>query len=52
MEKHSIIGDFWFFLRKQKLWWLLPLVFLVVTLALIIALVEPEAVAPMLYPNS
>jgi hypothetical protein len=47
--KLSILGEFWSFLRVRKKWWLAPIVILLLTLGLILAVTEGSALAPFIY---
>jgi hypothetical protein len=51
MSKIGIFGEFLYFIKKEKKWWIIPLVVLIGLLALI--LIFGQAVAPFvpfLYP--
>ncbi len=44
----GIVGEFWFFLRTNKKWWLLP-VLAILLLFGVLMLISGSAVAPFLY---
>jgi len=49
MSKLSILKEFWDFLKVRKLYWLAPIVFILVFLGLLIIFAESSAVAPFIY---
>ena len=44
----GVLGEFWYFLKQSKKWWLLPIVIVLVGLGLLIAL-SGSAAAPFIY---
>lgn len=44
----GVIGEFWYFLRHNKKWWLTPIVLVMVLLSLLIFLSATGA-APLIY---
>jgi len=48
-RRHTLLGEFWFFLKHNKKWWLLPIILVLLFLSLII-LLGGTAVAPFIYP--
>jgi len=44
----SLVVEFWQFLRQNKKWWLLPIVFVLLLFSLLIALAGSGA-APLIY---
>jgi hypothetical protein len=44
----SLIGEFWFFLKTNKKWWLLPILIALLALGLIMVLATTAA-APFIY---
>jgi len=44
----SLITDFWYFLRHNKKWWLLPIIVILLALGLLIVL-SGTAIAPFIY---
>lgn len=44
-----IFSEFWYFVKKYKKWWLLPIIFILIGLGFIIVLVEGSAIAPFIY---
>ena len=50
MSKLSIIKELFGFLHREKKWWLIPLIVMLVMLALVIIFAQSSALAPFLYP--
>ena len=48
-EKLSIFKEFYFYLLKNKKWWLIPLVFVMLIFGILIAFAQTSPVAPFLY---
>ena len=49
MSRLSILKQFWSFLRVRKKWWLMPIVFFLITLGLILVVGKGSALAPFIY---
>jgi Family of unknown function (DUF5989) len=49
VNRLSIVGEFWDFLRERKKLWLMPIVLLLLVLGLVIALTAKSALAPFIY---
>ena len=47
-KRPSLIAEFWWFLKHNKKWWLLPIVIVLLGLGLIVLLAETSA-APFIY---
>ncbi len=45
----GLIREFWLFLKKEKKWWLIPLVTVLLLLGMILVLVEGSIIAPFIY---
>jgi hypothetical protein len=45
----SLLGEFWYFMRIQKKWWLAPLIVILVLMGVLIILTEGSALAPFIY---
>ncbi|MGD2068792.1 MAG: DUF5989 family protein [Gemmatimonadota bacterium] len=43
------VARIWGFLKARKLWWISPIVILLLLLSLVIVLVEGSALAPFIY---
>jgi hypothetical protein len=50
MEKLRIIAEYFEFLRRQKKWWLFPIVFLLLLLGVLVIFTESTPLAPFIYP--
>ena len=46
--RSSVFGEFWYFLRQNKKWWLLPIV-VVLALFGVLVLLSGTAAAPFIY---
>ena len=46
--RSTLVGEFWYFLRHSKKWWLLPIVVVVFLFGILIFL-SGTAVAPFIY---
>lgn len=49
-NRSAIVGEVFGFLWARKLWWLVPLVVLILLAGLLFALAQASAVAPWMYP--
>ena len=49
MSKFAIIREFWDFLKVRKKWWLLPIVFFLLSMGLILVFAKGSALAPFIY---
>lgn len=49
MSKIAIVSELWHFLKVRKKWWLLPILFFIVTLGLILVFAQGSALAPFIY---
>jgi len=50
MSKLGTVKELFGFLRREKKWWLIPLVLVLVLLAGLIIFAQSSAIAPFLYP--
>jgi hypothetical protein len=50
VSKLGTIKELMGFLRREKKWWLMPLVAVLVILALVIVFAQSSSLAPFLYP--
>jgi hypothetical protein len=46
----ALIKEFWAFLRQEKKWWLLPLVFMLLVLGALMVFSSGSVLSPFLYP--
>ena len=49
MADHSLVSEFWLFLKEEKKWWLAPLVVVLLGISAIIVFAEGSAIAPFIY---
>jgi len=45
----NFLAEFWAFLKARKIWWIAPIVIVLLVLGLVIWLAESSAVAPFIY---
>ncbi len=50
MARGGIFRDFWLFIKTEKKWWILPLVFLLIAFGFVMVFLESSALAPFIYP--
>ena len=48
-KRTPLIVEFWFFLKHNKKWWLLPILIILFVLGLLV-LLSGTAIAPFIYP--
>ncbi len=49
LNRFSIFGELWSFMKVRKKWWLGPIVLMFLLLSVLIVLTEGSAVAPFIY---
>jgi len=49
MSKLGIIKEFFQFLRERKLWWMSPIVIVLLLMTLFIVLTQSSAIMPFIY---
>ncbi len=49
-ERFGILGELLAFLWSQKLWWMIPMILVLVIFALILLFGQSAGIAPFLYP--
>ncbi|MBU0766750.1 hypothetical protein KKF55_03125 [Patescibacteria group bacterium] len=49
MTKLSIFSDLWTFMRIRKMWWLMPIIMMIVLLGLILVFAQGSPLAPFIY---
>ncbi|HZX11905.1 MAG TPA: DUF5989 family protein [Candidatus Nanoarchaeia archaeon] len=45
----SLVSDFWYFMKENKKWWLLPIVLLLALVGVLIVFSGSSAVSPFVY---
>lgn len=48
-KRHSLLGEFWLFIKNEKKWWLTPIIVVFILLAFLI-FVGNSPLAPFIYP--
>jgi hypothetical protein len=48
-DRLKIFGEFWYFLKTSKRWWLGPIILFLIFLSLLIIFAESSALAPFIY---
>jgi hypothetical protein len=48
--KMRLLAEFWTFLKERKLWWMAPIIIILLLLGALIFLTEGSAIAPFIYP--
>ncbi|MEW5691801.1 MAG: DUF5989 family protein [Candidatus Hydrogenedentota bacterium] len=48
-SKFDILKEFFEFLKKEKLWWMTPIVIVLVLFGILIVFAKTSAVAPFIY---
>jgi hypothetical protein len=49
MSKLGILKELWYFLKVRKIWWLAPIIILLLLLGAFIFVAENSVVAPFIY---
>lgn len=49
-EREGLISEFWYFLKHNKKWWLIPILVTILLIGLIAVLASNPATAPFIYP--
>ena len=49
MAKAELLGEVWTFMKKRKVYWIGPLVIILVLFGLLLFLTETSVVAPFIY---
>ena len=49
MDKLSILGELWEFMKVRKKWWLGPIVVMLLLLGLLLVFTQGSALAPFIY---
>nr|MBN2277790.1 hypothetical protein [candidate division Zixibacteria bacterium] len=48
-DRLKIFGEFWYFFKTSKRWWLTPIILFLILLSLLIVFTESSALAPFIY---
>ena len=49
MSKMSLIREIWFYLRQNKKYWLLPIIFILILMSVMLIVAQGSALAPFIY---
>jgi len=49
ISRLGIIKEFFYFLKKRKVWWLTPIIIFLLVLGILIIFIEGSALAPFIY---
>jgi hypothetical protein len=49
MERRSMLGELWDFLRVRKRWWLVPVIIVMLLVGTLLTLAQGSALAPFIY---
>lgn len=49
MAKKEIIIEFIGFIKERKLWWIIPIVIILLTLGIILVATQGSVIAPLIY---
>ena len=49
MSKLSVVAEFWLYIKENKKWWLLPIIFFMLLLGALIVFTEGTALSPFIY---
>lgn len=49
MKKPSIFSEYFQFLKEEKKYWMIPIVFVFLIIGLLVVLLESSALAPFIY---
>ena len=50
MAKQSLIKEFYFFIKHEKKWWMIPLIAILLIFGALILFAGSSSLAPFLYP--
>jgi len=48
-SRFGVVGEMFSFLWKRKLWWLMPMVFILVVFGLLMVFAQASGIAPFIY---
>lgn len=49
MGKMSLIKEVWLYMRQNKKYWLIPIIFILILMSLLLVLAQSSALAPFIY---
>ncbi|PYM62394.1 MAG: hypothetical protein DME11_20260 [Candidatus Rokuibacteriota bacterium] len=48
-ERFNVAGEIFAFLWQRKLWWMMPMVFVILVVGMLLVLAQGSAIAPFIY---
>ncbi|HVE55198.1 MAG TPA: DUF5989 family protein [Pyrinomonadaceae bacterium] len=49
MGKISLVKEIWLYLRQNKKYWLIPIIFILILMSVLLILAQSSALAPFIY---
>ncbi len=49
MGKMSLIKEIWLYMRQNKKYWLIPILFILILMSVLLVLAQSSALAPFIY---
>jgi hypothetical protein len=49
MGKMSLIREIWLYLRQNKKYWLMPIIFILILMSVLLIVAQSSALAPFIY---
>jgi len=49
MGKISLVKEIWMYLRQNKKYWLIPILFILILMSVLLVLAQSSALAPFIY---
>jgi len=49
MGKMSLVKEIWLYLRQNKKYWLIPIIFVLILMSVLLVLAQSSALAPFIY---
>jgi hypothetical protein len=49
MGKMSLINEIWLYLRENKKYWLIPIIFILILMSVLLIVAQSSALAPFIY---
>jgi hypothetical protein len=49
MGKMSLIKEIWLYLRENKKYWLIPIIFILILMSVLLIVAQSSALAPFIY---
>ena len=48
-ERFEVLGEIFTFFWQRKLWWMIPMVFVILVVGMLLVLAQSSAIAPFIY---